>query len=141
MYENLLNISYETRLVWSHCDLFENNVLYDYKTQKFNVIDFTDAGTNFLHYDMLRCYAYDLGAVNSVRAKYLKYRDAHNLPMDFTDDGRCKKISQYHSAASVFEQMDEELECFQYLGKSERKQKVTVLRQQIENLRKCERGF
>ena len=139
MYQNLMNVSYETRIVWVHGDLFEENILYDFKTQKFSVIDFTDAGTSFLHYDMLRSYAYDLGVADAVRTRYLKYRNVRDLPTDFTDDARWKKISEYHDAAAVLEKMDEMVADFQYMGKKERKKTLDCLRQQMDTLHKYER--
>ena len=141
MHQNIMNAAYETRIVWVHGDLFEGNVLYDFKTQKFNVIDFTDAGTGFLHYDMLRSYAYDLGVANAVRARYLKHRDARYLPADFTDDARWNQIARFHDAAAVLEKMDEELSDFQYLGKDERKRTLARVKKQMENLRKFDRGI
>ena len=139
MYQNIMNATYETRIVWVHGDLFEDNVLYDYKKQKFSVIDFTDAGTSFLHYDMLRSYSRDLGVVDAVRARYLKYRDVRDLPADFTDDARWQKILSYYNAAAVLEKMDEEVMDFHYLNKDERKRTLAHLKHQIDKLRKYER--
>lgn len=139
MYRNIMNITYETRLVWVHGDLFEDNVLYDYKTQRFNVIDFTDAGTGFLHYDMLRSYSADLGVANVVRTEYLKHRNVHDLPNDFTDDARWAKISRFHDAVDVLEKMDEELADFQYLNTDERKRTLARVKRQIAALHKFDR--
>lgn len=141
MHQNIMNAKYETRIVWVHGDLFEDNVLYDYKTQKFNVIDFTDVGTGFLHYDMLRSYAYDLGVADAVRAQYLKHRAARYLPADFTDDTRWAKIARFHDAAAMLEKMDEELSDFQYLNQDERKQVLARVKKQIESLKKFDRGI
>ena len=138
MYQNIMNATYETRIVWVHGDLFEDNVLYDYKKQKFSVIDFTDVGTSFLHYDMLRSYSRDLGVADAVRARYLKYRDARDLPIDFTDDARWNKISMYHNAAAVLEKMDQEVMDFHYFNKDERKKTLAHLKCQIEKLHKYE---
>lgn len=139
IYQNIANFSYETRIVSVHGDLFEGNVLYDVKTQKFSVIDFTDAGTGFLHYDMLSSYANDLGVADAVRTRYLKYRDARDLPADFVDDARWQKIVRYHKAAGLLEQMDESVADFQYLGRDDKKKSVTRLKKQIEDLHKFER--
>lgn len=138
MYQNIVNATYETRIVWVHGDLFEDNVLYDFKAKKFNVIDFTDVGTSFLHYDMLRSYAYDLGVADAVRARYLNYRDARYLPADFTDDARWKKIAEFHNAAAALEQMNENLSDFQYLSKDERKRTLARVKRQIVALHKFE---
>ncbi|MBQ6736392.1 MAG: aminoglycoside phosphotransferase family protein [Alphaproteobacteria bacterium] len=141
VYQHIINTSYETRIVWVHGDLFDGNVLYDYKTQKFNIIDFTDAGTSFLHYDMLRSYSRDLGVADAVRTQYLKYRDVRDLPADFVDDARWKQIAQYHNAANVLEKMNEEVTDVQYLGKNERSKMLDRLKQQINVLHKHARGF
>lgn len=141
VYQHIINTSYETRIVWVHGDLFDGNVLYDYKTQKFNIIDFTDAGTSFLHYDMLRSYSRDLGVADAVRTQYLKYRDVRDLPADFVDDARWKQIAQYHNAANVLEKMNEEVTDVQYLGKNERAKMLDRLKQQINVLHKHARGF
>lgn len=141
VYQHIINTSYETRIVWVHGDLFEDNVLYDFKAKKFNVIDFTDVGTSFLHYDMLRSYAYDLGVADAVRTRYLNYRDARYLPEDFVDDARWKQIAQYHNVANVLEQMNEEVTDVQYLGKNERAKMLNRLKQQINMLHKYARAF
>lgn len=133
-YKDLMNASYETRLVFSHCDLCSANVLYDHKTQKINIIDFTDAGTTFLHDDMINTYARDLSVVNPVRARYLKYRDRYYLPTDFTDDARWQKIVQYNNAMSVLEQMDEYLMDFQYLNLEERNGVLKLVKKQVNKL-------
>lgn len=104
-YQNLMKKSYETRLVQTHGDLVEDNVLYDYKRQKINVIDFTEVGTVFLHYDLLDSYLYYLDIMDAVRARYLKYRNLHDLPRDFTDDARWNQISRWHHAANIMDVM------------------------------------
>ena len=139
MYQNIVNATYETRIVWVHGDLFEDNVLYDFKTKKFNVIDFTDVGTSFLHYDMLRSYAYDLGIADAVRARYLNYRDARYLPADFTDYARWKKIEKLHNATAALEKMDAEVTDFQYFNDDERKRTLAHIKRQMATLRKYER--
>ena len=138
-YQKILNVSYETRLVFVHGDLFEENVLYNAKSQKFSVIDFTDAAPSFLHYDMLRSYTNDLGVVNEVRKKYIKYRGTSDLPHDFTDDARWTEIKAYHDAAELLEQMDETVSDFQYSDRANQGQKLKQIKKQIELLHKYDR--
>lgn len=138
-YQNLMNLSYETRLVWMHGDLFEDNVLYNHKTQKISIIDFTDAETGFLHCDMLQSYSHDLGVADAVRTRYLKYRDEHDLPADFKDDARWQEIRRYHDAANLLSNMNETVADMEYLDKNERKKNLTQLKKQIQELRKFER--
>ena len=141
MYQKIMNVSYESRLVLVHGDMCEDNVLYDYKTQKLNVIDFTETGKGFLFNDLLWYYPYDLGVVNQVRTQYLKYRDTRDLPEDFTDDARWEQISAYHKAASILENMNETVQDLQYIDKTERKDRIKEVKTQIDELYKCERGF
>lgn len=138
-YQKILNMSYETRLVFVHGDLFEENVLYNAKSQKFSVIDFTDAEPSFLHYDMLRSYTNDLGIVNEVRKKYIKYRGTSDLPHDFTDDARWAEIKAYHDAAELLEQMNETVSDFQYSDRANQGQKLKQIKKQIELLHKYDR--
>lgn len=138
-YQKIMNVSYETRLVFVHGDLFEGNVLYNPKLQKFSVIDFTDAAPSFLHYDMLRSYTNDLGIVNEVRKKYIKYRGTSGLPDDFTDDSRWAEIKTYHDAAELLEQMNETVSDFQYSDRVNQGQKLKQIKKQIELLHKYDR--
>jgi len=138
-YHNVVNTVYETRVVWVHGDLFEGNILYDFKTKKISVIDFTDAGTGFLHDDILRSYLRDLGVTNAVRAQYLKHCDTRNLPADFTDDAHWNKISKFHNATDILGKMDEELTDFQYLNDDERARTLAHIKRQIDVLHKYER--
>lgn len=138
-YQKIMNVSYETRLVFVHGDLFEENVLYNPKLQKFSVIDFTDAAPSFLHYDMLRSYTNDLGVVNEVRKKYIKYRKSGDLPRDFTDDTRWAEIKAFHDAAELLEQMNETVSDFQYSDQANQGQKLKQIKKQIELLHKYDR--
>jgi len=103
----LPSVEYETRLVWAHNDLFSENVLYDAHTNKCAIIDFTKAGYNFLHHDIIDSYANDLGVFNDFRAQYLKYCNMDNLPDTFTDSEKWNTILNYHrSADAVLDMID-----------------------------------
>lgn len=131
--------SYETRLVWSHGDLFEENVLYDFKTKKFNVIDFTEVGTAFLHYDMMTAYPYDLGIVDELRRRYIARRGAKNLPADFTDDARWARIKKFHDAAVALQNMNSSVYDLENADNAARKKLVAHIRQQIQKLKQYEK--
>ena len=138
-YQKIMNVSYETRLVFVHGDLFEENVLYNPKLQKFSVIDFTDAAPSFLHYDMLRSYTNDLGIVDEVRRKYLKYRGTNGLPDDFTDDSRWAEIKTYHDAAELLEEINETVSDFKHSDRANQNQKLKQIKKQIDLLHKYDR--
>lgn len=138
-YQKILDVSYETRLVFVHGDLFEENILYNAKSQKFSIIDFTDAAPSFLHYDMLRSYTNDLGIVDEVRRKYLKYRGTNGLPKDFTDDARWAEIKAYHDATELLEEINETVSDFQYSDRVNQNQKLKQIKKQIDMLHKYDR--
>jgi hypothetical protein len=116
------------------------NVLYDHKTQKINIIDFTEAGTCFLHWDLLWYYPYELGVVDEIRAQYLKYRNVRELPDDFMDDKRWKQIVTYHRSAAVLEQMNETVQDLQHVDKQERGNRIKQVKEQVKMLHKYERS-
>lgn len=138
-YKYLMKESYETRLVQTHGDLVEDNVLYDYKKRKINVIDFTEVGSVFLHYDLLDSYLCSLDIMDAVRTRYLKYRNLCDLPRDFTDDARWNRISGWHHAANIMDTMDELVSDFSYQNKSERNSTMNCVKIQIEKLHQLER--
>lgn len=131
--------SYETRLVWSHGDLFEDNVLYDFKTKKINIIDFTEVGTAFLHYDMMTAYPYDLGIVDELRRRYIARRGSNNLPADFADDARWARIKKFHDAAVALQNMNSDTCDLVFADNAARKKLVTHIKQQIQKLKQYER--
>lgn len=106
-YRDLNSTEYETRLVWTHNDLFEENILYNTRKNKCAIIDFTRAGYSFLHYDILDSYAGDLNMFDDFRTQYIKYCGADNLPDNLADDEKWKKILNYHRAAQLLTDMDD----------------------------------
>lgn len=108
-FRRLVDIEYETRLVWAHNDIFDENVLYNARTNKCAIIDFTKAGYSFLHYDIIDSYLKDMGAFEEFRVRYLECRGDDNLPDNFTDSEKWGKIFNYHCAARVLTNMDEKV--------------------------------
>ena len=104
---DLKNLDYETRLVWAHNDLFDENVLYNAHTKKCAIIDFTKASYSFLHYDIIDSYANDLGVFDDFRMRYLVYRSNDNLPDNFTDNEKWNKILNWHRAAQILTDIEE----------------------------------
>lgn len=104
---DLKNTDYETRLVWAHNDLFDENVLYNAHTRKCAIIDFTKTGYSFLHYDVIDSYANDLGVFDDFRTRYLAHRSNDNLPDNFTDNEKWNKILNWHRAAQILTDIEE----------------------------------
>lgn len=98
---------YESRLAWAHNDIFEENVLYNARTNKCAIIDFTKAGYSFLHYDLVDSYVDEMGIFDKFRARYLNCRSGDNLPDSLTNPEKWNKILQYHRAAQIISDMDE----------------------------------
>lgn len=98
---------YESRLAWAHNDIFEENVLYNARTNKCAIIDFTKAGYSFLHYDLVDSYVDEMGVFDKFRARYLNCRSGDNLPDSLTNPEKWNKILQYHRAAQIISDMDE----------------------------------
>lgn len=104
---DLSRVEYESRLVWAHNDLFEENILYDARKNKCAIIDFTKSGYSFLHYDIVDSYAKDLGAFDDFRARYASYCDSNRLPSNFTEPEQWNKILNWHCVAQILSDLDE----------------------------------
>jgi serine/threonine protein kinase len=108
VFHNVNDIEYETQLVWAHNDIFDDNVLYNARTNKCAIIDFTKAGYSFLHYDIIDSYVNDMGIFNEFRKRYLEYRGNDNLPDNFTDSDQWNKILKYHRVVQTLVAIDED---------------------------------
>lgn len=145
-YEHLGQIEYESRMVWGHHDLFEGNVLFDAKRNKLSFIDFTEAGYNFLHYDMAEIYLYKLGIVDALYKRYLKYRNNNDLPADFMDTEKWNAFVHHQKIARVFQDLSkkaDELEFYKYeCSVAAQNKTIARIREQVASLHKlsaCER--
>lgn len=66
---------YETRPVWSHCDLNPGNVLYDARTSRLSFIDFAEANYRFVYRDIFSPVSMELGVGRRI---YDAYKEIHN---------------------------------------------------------------
>ncbi len=104
---DLSAVEYESRLAWAHNDIFEENVLYNARTNKCAIIDFTKSGYSFLHYDLVDSYVDEMGVFDKFCARYLNCRSGDNLPDSLTNPEKWNKILQYHRATQIISDMDE----------------------------------
>lgn len=86
---------YETRPVWSHCDLNPGNVLYDADNSRLSFIDFAEADYRFIYRDIFSTLAVELGICPRV---YEAYHEIHNSDLyDIPDPNteNMRKIMKY----------------------------------------------
>lgn len=86
---------YETRPVWSHCDLNPGNVLYDVNSRRLSFIDFAEANYRFIYRDIFSTLAVELGICPRV---YEAYHEIHNSDLyDIPDPNteNMRKIMKY----------------------------------------------
>lgn len=70
--DDIASFEYVTRMAWSHCDLNDENVFYDPVTSRLSIIDFADAGYNFIYRDIFAPLQIGLGIYRPVYETYTK---------------------------------------------------------------------
>lgn len=86
---------YDTRPVWSHCDLNPGNVLYDSVSSRLSFIDFAEANYRFVYRDIFSAVTMELGIGQRL---YNAYKEIHNddlYDMPDASDDSIKKIMKY----------------------------------------------
>ena len=90
--DHIGSFEYTTRMAWSHCDLNNGNVYYDYKTSRLSVIDFADADYNFIYRDIFAPLQIELGICKPVYETYTKLHDKTLYPMPSVKNENLREI-------------------------------------------------
>ena len=86
---------YDTRPVWSHCDLNSGNVLYDSDNSRLFVIDFAEANYRFIYRDIFSSVAMELGIGAQIYEEYAKIHNDALYDIPSPDDKNLKNIMKY----------------------------------------------
>jgi len=82
---------YDTRPVWSHCDLNPGNVLYDAKNSRLSFIDFAEADYRFIYRDIFSAVAMELGIGARI---YKEYTEIHNTDLYDMPDANSENVAK-----------------------------------------------
>lgn len=125
---------YQSKLVWSHCDLFAGNVLFDSHNAKVSVIDFTDVGYTFIHHDLLNPYLYELGIAREVCERYLKYTKLTDLPANITNLKQLQGVINYHDAAQILDNLNIKAQLFDITNNENKPRLASIMMNHVAKL-------
>ncbi|MDE6481510.1 MAG: aminoglycoside phosphotransferase family protein [Alphaproteobacteria bacterium] len=86
---------YETRPVWSHCDLNPGNVLYDANNSRLSFIDFAEADYRFIYRDIFSTLAVELGICPRVYEAYHEIHDSNLYDIPDPNTENMRKIMKF----------------------------------------------
>ncbi len=137
---------YETRKVWSHCDLNSGNILYNPESNQLSFIDFAEADYRFIYRDIVSAITTELNIYRHIYQLYVHLHNKSLYPMLGPKNERLNEIMKYRVMViwlKRFIKASDDLRINPTGEKSVKNnlEKVAFMRQQIKNFQDLERRY
>ncbi|MDE6478161.1 MAG: aminoglycoside phosphotransferase family protein, partial [Alphaproteobacteria bacterium] len=137
---------YDTRSVWSHCDLNSGNVMYDPVTSQLSFIDFAEAGYRFIYRDIISAVGVELDIYKNIYELYVRLHDKHLYPMPSPKNDQLRDIVKYRIMVIWLKRFIKAADDLRTNPANEKSvknnlEKMAFMRDQIQNFQNLERRY
>lgn len=95
IHDQIMEFEYDTRQVWTHCDLNPGNILYEPDENKLSFIDFADCGYSFVYRDIFGPVPMELEIYKYVYEAYKRLHNKSLFPMPSIKNEQLREIMKY----------------------------------------------
>lgn len=144
IHDQIMEFEYDTRQVWTHCDLNPGNILYEPNEGKLSFIDFADCGYSFVYRDIFGPVPMELEIYKHVYEAYKRLHDKSTFTMPSIKNEQLREIMKYRVisiAVKRFIKASDDLREHPANLKSENNNiaKVEFMREQMQKIQNLER--